>query len=90
MTEFPEATATLISKGAPDAAYVTAAEAGLGVTLEIGYPLYSATLIDDAGTVGTYEAGEVLVVNYVATATTTYYYDVDSSGTVTQYTSSGQ
>ncbi|MFC1897223.1 type II secretion system protein [Chloroflexota bacterium] len=30
------------------------------------------------------------LVNYVATATTTYYYDVDASGTVTQYTTSGQ
>ena len=28
--------------------------------------------------------------NYVATATTAYYYDVDAQGTVTQYESSGQ
>ena len=30
------------------------------------------------------------LVNYVATATTAYYYDVDAAGTVTQYESVGQ
>ncbi len=90
MTAFPEVTATLITKGAPDAAFVTAAEADLGVTLATGYPLYGNAIINDVGTVGTYEAGEVQVVNYVATNTTTYYYDVDASGTVTQYDTVGQ
>ena len=84
MQAFPEVTATLITKGAPDAQFVTDAEAGLGVTLLTGYPLYANTLINDGGTVGTYEAGEVLVVNYVATRYTTYLYTVDASGTVTQ------
>ncbi len=84
MSLFPEITETLITKGAPDVPYVTAAEAGLSVTLLTGYPLYANTIINDGGTVGTYEAGEVLVVNYVATQTTTYLYTVDASGTVTQ------
>ena len=84
MAAFPEVTATLITKGAPDTAYVDAAEAALAITLLTGYPLYANTIINDVGTVGTYEAGEVLVVNYVATQNTTYLYTVDSSGTVTQ------
>ena len=84
MSLFPEVTATLITKGAPDVAYVDAAEAALSVTLLTGYPLYANTMINDAGTVGTYDAGEVLVVNYVATRYTTYLYTVDGSGTVTQ------
>ncbi len=84
MAAFPEVTATLLTKGAPDAAYVTAAEADLGVTLLTGYLLYGNTIINDGGTVGTYEAGEVQVVNYVATQNTTYLYTVDASGTVTQ------
>ncbi len=84
MQAFPEVTATLITKGAPDAAFVTAAEAALGVTLLTGYPLYGNTIINDVGTVGTYEAGEVLVVNYVATQYTSYLYTVDAFGVVTQ------
>ncbi len=84
MQAFPEATETLLDKGAPDAAFVTAAEADLGVTLVIGYPLYSSTIINDVGTVGTYDSGDVLVANYAATRYTTYLYTVDASGTVTQ------
>ena len=33
---------------------------------------------------------QATLYNYVATDTTTYYYDVDAAGTVTQYTASGQ
>ncbi|GAG39261.1 unnamed protein product [marine sediment metagenome] len=84
MAAFPEVTATLITKGAPDAAFVTAAEAGLGVTLLTGYPLYGNTVINDVNGNGAYDAGDVLVVNYVATQNTTYLYTVDASGTVTQ------
>ncbi len=47
-----------------------------------GYYLYQHDITGDAGTTG--------LVNYVATATTSYYYDVDSTGTVTQYDTAGQ
>jgi len=87
MSAFPEVTETLLDKGAPDAAFVTAAEADLGVTLATGYPLYGNTIINDVGTVGTYDSGDVLVANYVATATTAYYYTVDAAGTVSQWAS---
>jgi len=47
-----------------------------------GYYLYAHDIIGDGLTTG--------LVNYVATATTTYYYDVDAAGTVTQYDTAGQ
>ncbi len=47
-----------------------------------GYYLYQHDIIGDGATTG--------LVNYVATDTTTYYYDVDASGTVTQYDTAGQ
>jgi type IV pilus assembly protein PilA len=47
-----------------------------------GFLLYQHDRIADGGTGN--------LTNYVATATTSYYYDVDSFGTVTQYESSGQ
>ncbi len=34
--------------------------------------------------------GAINLVNYVATATTSYYYDVDASGTVAHYDTAGQ
>ena len=84
MAAFPEVTETLITKGAPDATFVTAAETDLGVTLATGYLLYGNAIINDVGTVGTYDAGDVKVVNYAATQYTSYLYTVDASGTVTQ------
>ena len=48
-----------------------------------GYYLYQHDRIADAdATIG--------LVNYTATATTAYYYDVDAAGTVTQYDTVGQ
>ena len=47
-----------------------------------GYYLYQHDRVADGLT--------TLLVNYTATATTAYYYDVDAAGTVTQYESSGQ
>ncbi len=47
-----------------------------------GYYLYQHDITGDGAATG--------LVNYVATQTTTYYYDVDSAGTVTQYDASGQ
>ncbi len=47
-----------------------------------GYYLYQHDITGDAATTG--------LVNYVATDTTTYFYDVDAAGTVTQYDTVGQ
>ncbi len=47
-----------------------------------GYYLYQHDITGDGATTG--------LVNYVATDTTTYYYDVDAAGTVTQYDVAGQ
>jgi type IV pilus assembly protein PilA len=48
-----------------------------------GFLLYQHDRIADG-------SDTVNLTNYVATATTSYYYDVDTFGTVTQYESSGQ
>jgi len=53
-----------------------------------GYILYGHDRIAGDDQPPTALAGAL--VNYVATATTAYYYDVDAAGTVTQYTSAGQ
>ena len=93
MNAFPEATETLATKGA-DAAFVTAAIANGDITAErLGYLLYGNQIVTDVDGDGTYDAGDgdnIAQVNYVATDTTTYYYDVDASGTVTQYETVGQ
>ncbi|MFC1899357.1 type II secretion system protein [Chloroflexota bacterium] len=93
MAAFPEATETLATKGA-DAAFVTASIAAGDIAAEIlGYPLFGCQIVTDVDGDGTYDAGDgdnIAEVNYVATNTTTYFYDVDTSGTVTQYTSAGQ
>jgi len=47
-----------------------------------GYYLYQHDITGDATTTG--------LVNYIATQTTTYWYSVDASGTVTQFTTSTQ
>ena len=47
-----------------------------------GYYLYQHDRIADGAATG--------LVNYTATATTAYYYDVDAAGTVTQYDTVGQ
>ena len=46
-----------------------------------GYILYQHDIIGDGAQTG--------LVNYTSTNTTAYYYDVDASGTVTQYEQSG-
>ncbi|MFC1899356.1 type II secretion system protein [Chloroflexota bacterium] len=93
MAAFPEATETLATKGA-DAAFVTASIAAGDIAAEIlGYPLFGCQIVTDVDGDGTYDAVDgdnIAEVNYVATNTTTYFYDVDASGTVTQYTSAGQ
>jgi type IV pilus assembly protein PilA len=47
-----------------------------------GYILYQHDISGDGAQTG--------LVNYTSTNTTAYYYDVDASGTVTQYEQSGQ
>ncbi len=92
MNAFAEATETLPAKGA-DAAFVTAAIANGDITAErLGWLLYGNQIVTDVGGDGTYDIGvdSIAQVNYVATDTTTYYYDVDASGTVTQYDIVGQ
>ena len=59
----------------------------------LGYLLYGNQIVTDVDGDGTYDAGDgdnIAQVNYAATDTTTYYYDVDASGTVTQYYIVGQ
>ncbi|MFC2047076.1 type II secretion system protein [Chloroflexota bacterium] len=90
MAIFPEATATLASKGA-DAAFVTASIAAADITAEVlGYPLWGCQIVTDVDGDGTYDAADgdsIDAVNYVATATTTAQYWVTADGTVTQVTS---
>ena len=92
MGAFPDTTATLAAKGA-DAAFVTAAIANGDITAErLGYLLYGNQIVTDVDGDGTYDVGvdSIAQVNYTATDTTTDYYDVDASGTVTQYDTVGQ
>jgi len=87
MGAFPDATVTLATKGA-DAAFVTAAIANGDITAErTGWLLYGNQIVVDVDGDGSYEAVDgdaILEVNYVATATTTYWYWVDAAGTVHQ------
>ncbi len=89
MGAFPDATATLASKGA-DGPFVTAAIAAGDITAEVlGYPLYGNQMVVDVDRDGTYDAGDgdaINTVNYVATATTKGTYTADASGTVTRVT----
>ncbi|GAH82771.1 unnamed protein product, partial [marine sediment metagenome] len=90
MSQFPEVTETLETKGA-NAAFVTTA----GVSEVLGYPLYGCQIVIDRNGDGVFDAeeagppivlgDEIRVVNYVATQTTDSYYTVDKFGTITQW-----
>jgi prepilin-type N-terminal cleavage/methylation domain-containing protein len=75
MANFPDTTAAA-SKGTD----VNGDTFGAGD--KAGFILYGHDRIADGGTGN--------LTNYVATSTTSYYYDVDAFGTITQYESSGQ
>jgi len=69
MAAFPDATATLAQK---DFTEIQAPDDD-----KIGYLLFSHDMLDDGL--------DTVLVNYVATQNTTYYYSVDAAGTVSQW-----
>ena len=88
MGAFPDATVTLVTKGA-NQAFEDAAIAAGDITAEVlGYLLYGNQLVTDVDGDGTYDAGDgdaILEVDYVAASTSTYYYTCESDGTIRQF-----
>ncbi len=80
MGAFPDTSAT--AAGGTGAKDVDPDGADYELLDQDGYYLYQHDITGDGLTTG--------LVNYVATDTTAYYYDVDASGTVTQYDTAGQ
>ena len=86
MDEFPDTTATLLTKGA-DAAFVAAAVIAGDITAEVtGYLLYGNQIVIDVNRDGTYDAEDAInTVNTVSTNPLTYYYTCEASGDVRQF-----
>ncbi|MBA7573127.1 hypothetical protein ES708_14922 [subsurface metagenome] len=85
MSEFPDTTATLLTKGA-DAIFATAA-LGAGYTEVLGYLLYGNQIVIDVDRDGEYDVGvdSINTVNTVSTNPLTYYYTCEADGTIHQF-----
>ncbi|MBA7470168.1 hypothetical protein ES707_05446 [subsurface metagenome] len=87
MDEFPDTTATLLTKGA-DAAFVAAAVLAGDITAEVlGYLLYGNQIVIDVDRDGEYDAGvdSINTVNTVSTSPLEYYYTCDAAGEIRQF-----
>ncbi|GAH99305.1 unnamed protein product [marine sediment metagenome] len=90
MDEFPDTTATLLTKGA-DAAFVAAAVLNGDIALAAdalpGYLLYGHTLVIDVNRDGTYDVGvdSINTVNTLSTNPLEYYYTCDAAGEIRQF-----
>ena len=87
MDEFPDTTATLLTKGA-DAAFVTAAILAGDITAEVlGYLLYGNQIVIDVDRDGEYDVGvdSINTVNTVSTNPLEYYYTCDAAGEIRQF-----
>ena len=88
MSEFPDTTATLATKGA-DTQFVLDAIANNDITAEVlGYLLYGNQIVIDVDRDGTYDAADgdaISTVNTVSTNPLTYYYTCDAAGEIRQF-----
>jgi len=87
MDEFPDTTATLLTKGANAAFELAAITAGDIEAEVLGYLLYGNQIVTDVNRDGTYDAGDdsIKTVNTVSTNPLTYYYTCEADGTIRQF-----
>ncbi len=88
MNAFPDSTSSPIFPAAPEApGKVTDPEGYDYTNTEVGYVLYGHDITGSLDPIN--PNPDQIDVNYLPTATTDYYYTIDSSGTVHQYEATG-